>query len=89
MISEGSIRPANSYSMTLGKDAVEYLNTFTEVVTLNASWAKSKEVKECYAWCEANMGAKYKDWYMFNDSIHFKDGKHATMFRLTWHHIIA
>jgi hypothetical protein len=89
MNNEGSIRPANSYTMTLDKDAADYLTGFTEMVSLKGTWQKSAEVRECYKWCEQNLGAKYKDWFMYKDSIHFKDTKRATIFRLTWSHLIT
>jgi hypothetical protein len=89
MTEEGSIRPANSYKMTLGKDATDYLAEFTERVGLKGSWQKNPELKECYKWCEENMGVKYKDWFWLNHSIYFKNNKKATFFRLKWMDIIA
>lgn len=88
-MTEGSIRPANSYSMTLGKDATVYLAEFTEVVALKGTWQKSPELRECYTWCEQNMGSKYKDWFWMNDSIYFKNSKKASFFRLKWMDVIA
>ncbi len=75
--------------MEMTREAIEYLNTFSVKVKLTASYQKSARVKECYKWCEANMGAKYKDWYMMGNTIHFKDSKRVTMFRLVWFDLIA
>jgi uncharacterized protein YueI len=86
---EHSIRLQDSYQMTLGKDAHEYLGSFTECVTLKSSWSKSQEVKECYKWCEQHLGIKYKDWFMMNTTLYFKNSKKATFFRLTWNDLIA
>ena len=88
MIDGGSIKEPGGYRMTLGKDAIEYLKGFTETATLKGSYARSPEVKECYRWCEAHLGVKYRDWFMMNDSVHFKNNKSATMFRLAWGHLI-
>jgi hypothetical protein len=89
MTDEPSIKVPGTYTMTLGKDAEEYLSGFTECVTLRGTWAKSPEVKSCYAWCEQHLGIKYKDWFMMGDTLHFKDTKKATFFRLTWNDLIA
>lgn len=86
---EGSIKDPGSYTLTLGKDAVEYLRGFTETVSLKSSYQKSQEVRDCYKWCDQHLGIKYKDWYMIHSSIHFKDSKGATMFRLMWGHLIT
>ena len=88
-MTEGSIRPANSYIMTLDKDATDYIKGFDVSIELRGTWAKSKDIKQCYEWCESHMGAKYRDWFMIGNTMHFKNGKHATMFRLTWNHLIA
>lgn len=89
MIQEPSIKIPGTYSMTLDKDAQQYLRGFTERATLKGTWARSPEVKSCYAWCEQHLGIKYKDWFMMGDTIHFKDNKKATFFRLTWGDLIA
>jgi hypothetical protein len=89
MIQEASIKIPGTYTMSLDKDAQEYLRGFTEVVSLRGTWAKSKEVKECYAWCEQHLGVKYKDWFMMGSALYFKDTKKATFFRLTWNDLIA
>ncbi len=86
---EGSIKTPDSYKMTLGPDAQEYLLGFTESASLIGSYQKNLEVRECYKWCETHLGAKYKDWFMLNETIHFKNNKGATMFRLMWGHLIA
>lgn len=86
---EGSIKTPDSYTITLGPDAQEYLRGFTEIVRLAGSYQKTPAVRECYTWCEKHLGAKYKDWYMIHSSIYFKNNKKATMFRLTWGHLIV
>lgn len=86
---EGSIKTPDSYKMTLGPDAQEYLRGFTETVTLKGDYQKDREVRECYKWCEAHLGIKYKDWFMIHSGIHFKNNKSATMFRLMWGHLIV
>ena len=88
MIDGSSIKEPGGYHMTLGKDAIEYLESFTEMATLSGSYTRNPEVKECYRWCEAHLGVKYRDWFMMNNSIYFKNNKSATMFRLTWGHLI-
>ena len=50
MIQEPSIKIPGTYSMTLDKDAQQYLRGFTERATLKGTWARSPEVKSCYAW---------------------------------------
>lgn len=89
MTDELSVKTPGSYSLTLGKDAIEYLSGFTEAVTLKGSYQKTPEVRECYKWCEAHLGTKYKDWFMMNETLHFKNNKGATMFRLMWGHLIV
>jgi hypothetical protein len=84
-----SIKQPHSYQADLTKDALDYLNSFTEKVKLNGTWAKTPEVKECYLWCEKHLGVKYRDWYLLGSTLHFKDSKNATMFRLTWSELIA
>jgi hypothetical protein len=84
MIDEHSIKVPGTYTMTLGKDAMEYLQAFTEQVELKGTWQKDAGVKECYLWCEQHLGIKYKDWCMVGRTIYFKNTKSATMFRLTW-----
>jgi hypothetical protein len=89
MIEEHSIKESGSYTMTLGKDAQDYLLGFTEQATLKGTWAKDAEVKLCYTWCEEHLGVKYKDWFMMGNTIYFKDSRNATFFRLTWSDLIA
>ena len=84
-----SIKQPDSYSAELGKDAIAYLRGFTEKVRLKGTWARDQEVKDCYRWCEQHLGVKYKDWYMLGSTLHFKDTKRATIFRLTWSDLIA
>lgn len=88
MTEEHSIKVPGTYTMTVGKDAAEYLSGFTESVTLKGTWFKNSDVKACYAWCEQHLGIKYKDWFMMGSTLHFKDTKKATMFRLTWSDLI-
>lgn len=83
-----NVKPPD-YRMALSKDAIEYLSGFSETVRLRGSYQKSQHVKDCYHWCEANMGTKYKDWFMMGDSIHFKDSMRVTLFRLVWSDLIA
>lgn len=89
MIENSNIKEPNRYSAALGKDAIEYLRGFTETARLKGSYQKNPEVKECYKWCEAHLGTKYRDWFMLQESIHFKNNKGATLFRLMWGHLIA
>lgn len=88
MTEEGSIK-TQAYQAELTPDAIEYLKGFTETVTLNSPWSKSKETRECYNWCEQHLGTKYKDWYMLNQTVHFKNNRGATMFRLMWSHLVV
>lgn len=90
MTEDGSIRLAHEvYQAELTKDATDYLAGFTETATLVKPWSKSTETRECYDWCEQHLGIKYKDWYMMNQTVYFKNTKGATMFRLMWSHLVV
>ena len=75
--------------MELTKDAQDYLKGFSVSVRLRGDYQRNPHVKECYQWCEANMGAKYKDWFMMGSTVHFKDTMRVTLFRLVWSDLIA
>lgn len=68
--------------------AANFFDSFTEHATLKYSWETSKQVRECYNWCEKHLGVKNQDWYMMDKTIHFKNSKGATMFKLMWADLI-
>ena len=43
----------------------EYLDKFTYRQRLRLGPSYSVDFKEFSAWCEANLGTKFKDWFLF------------------------
>lgn len=49
---------------SFGEAVHTYLQKFDHHVVLKLGHTYSQEYREFYAWCQENLGEKYKDWFI-------------------------
>ena len=74
-----------------GRVVREYLGHFS-YYKVQKDWAQKEQL---YAWCQINLGQKYKDWFIHEGgkydkwwTVNIRSPKHGTLFALRWNDII-
>ena len=87
-----SVRPAGESNPEFAKAVSDYMKQFHCSISLD----KYKIDKmEMYKWCSANLGEKYKDWFLYEGGsrdktwvLHIRSPRKSTFFRLKWNDVI-
>lgn len=63
--SGGSLKLPGTQLPDDARDSIsEYLKNFPYKIEITVGRTYTQDFKELYSWCERNLGAKYKDWFL-------------------------
>jgi len=80
--------------INLSPESKDYLEQFDYGITVRLGKSYTRDFKEFYAWCEAHLGVKYRDWFMVSVGpdvylLKCRNNKWAMFLTLTWVDLIA
>ena len=93
MIAEHSIKVPGTDTMTLSKDAIDYIKRFPYYIDVQAGHVYDAQFKDFMNWCNQTLGIKFKDWYLMNNGkqtyrLHMRDSKYSMFLTLKYSDII-
>lgn len=75
-----------------GDSLAKYIQRFPYKIEINIGQTYTEDFKELYAWCNKNLGAKYKDWFLTGHggvrnskyTLYLKDSKKSLFLALKY-----
>lgn len=75
-----------------GDSISAYLKNFPYKISINIGQTYTQDFKELYAWCNRNLGIKYKDWFLAGQgglrnstyTLYLKDSKKGMILALKY-----
>lgn len=81
-------KPGTPLPEGAGSSINEYMKNFPFHIRVNLGKVYTQEFKEFNAWCEANLGTKYKDWFLIGQpgryTLWLKDTKKSMFLALKY-----